>query len=333
MKSYLLIYIFRIMKKTLVFLTVLLIVGAFEPTIALLGAPTQTEQYGTCRRFTSDHESCLECVANFHQFEGKCYLDIHGCSEYVFGNICRRCEAGYILVNNECCDKHCMQRIFRNYQEESQETEESEEQRVNRLTVEGYETTVTSLTKTFITTSNYQFISTSNQILSGVIRYTIKIMVNKVVYKCVADFEMDAKKVNVLEFRPEAQSGTMNEVIISEQELLNNEQAKLALQFINAKYGLRIIGMSLERVSLLPSKYGMEFKFIYLSEEKSFLFQVVVTNKKYAYLTWMEERTDVEEIKNYVKESVSVVKIQKEPSFEIIKGYVSNSSHVSTNQI
>jgi len=45
----------------------------------------------------------------------------------------------------------------------------------------------------------------------------------------------------------------------------------------------------------------MEFKFIYLSEEKSFLFQVVVTNKKYSYLTWMEERTDVEEIRSYVK--------------------------------
>ena len=81
-----------------------------------------------------------------------------------------------------------MQRIFKNYQEEGMQTEETEEQRVNRLTIEGYETTVTSLTKTFITTSNYQFISTSNQILSGVVRYNIKIMINKVVYKCVADF-------------------------------------------------------------------------------------------------------------------------------------------------
>ena len=158
-------------------------------------------------------------------------------------------------------------------------------------------------------------------------------MINKVVYKCVADFEMDAKKVTVLEFRPETQSGKVSEIIITEQELLNNEQAKLALQFINAKYGLRIIGMSLERVSLLPSKYGMEFKFIYLSQERSFLFQVVVTNKKYSYLTWMEERTDVEEIRKYVKESVSVVKIQKERSFEIIKGYVSDTSHVNTTQI
>ena len=47
----------------------------------------------------------------------------------------------------------------------------------------------------------------------------------------------------------------------------------------------------------------------------------------------MEERTDVQEITNYVKESISVVKIQKEPSFEIIKGYVSDSSHVNTSQI
>ena len=45
--------------------------------------------------------------------------------EYVFGNICRTCENGFILVNNECCDKHCMARIFKNYEEESAANEES----------------------------------------------------------------------------------------------------------------------------------------------------------------------------------------------------------------
>ena len=205
------------MKKTLVFLTILAIVATFQPTPTLLRVTSQPEQYGTCLRFTSDHESCLECIENFHLFEGKCYLDIHGCSEYVFGNICRRCETGYILVNNECCDKHCMGRIFKNYQEEGMEAEESNEEKVKRLTIEGYETTVTSLTKTFITTSSYKFISTTNQILSDLIRYTIKIQIGSVRYLCVADYEMTTKKVSILEFRPQQQVIKVSEVVITEQ--------------------------------------------------------------------------------------------------------------------
>ena len=62
-------------------------------------------------------------------FEGQCYIDIHGCSQYVFGNICRKCEQGFILVNNECCDKHCMAKIFKNYQVANEQTEMTEEQK------------------------------------------------------------------------------------------------------------------------------------------------------------------------------------------------------------
>lgn len=321
-----------------------------QPTIQVLGQPdpqpsvqpvnralpiagSGNEGLGTCARFTSDQESCLECVANFHLFEGRCYVNIHGCVEYVLGNICRRCDAGFILVNNECCDKHCMARIFREYNVASVGVEETQEQKLKRLTVEGYESTVTLLTKTFITTANYQFLSTSNQILSGVIRYSIRIMVNKVVYKCIADFELEKKKVSVLEFRPEAQLAALRETVITEKELLNNELAKQAFQFVSTVYGLRIIGMSLERSSFTPYKYGMEFKFIYLSGEKSFFFQVVATSKKYVYLTWMEERTDVSVIKKFVEESIKTVKIEKEPSFQTIKEFISTTSQITNTQV
>ena len=177
--------------------------------------------------------------------------------------------------------------------------------------MEGYEIAVTSLTKTYITTTIYQFISTSNQLLSGVIRYTIKISINNIVYICIADFETDIKKVSVLEFRPENQVALLKQVVISQQEVLNNELAKLALQFINAKYGLRLIGMSLSMVSVMQFKFGMEFKFVYLGSDKSIFFRVAVTNKKYSYLTWMEERKDVKEIKAFVDQSLSVMNIQK----------------------
>lgn len=91
--------------------------------------------------------------------------------------------------------------------------------------------------------------------------------------------------------------------------------------------------MSLERVSLISEKYGMEFKFIFLGDEKAYFFQVVVTSKKYSYVTWLEERTDIESVKNYVEESLNVVTVQKEPSFQIIKEFVREIHNVESSQI
>jgi len=168
------------------------------------GPQSKEKNIGTCVKFTSDKESCLECVPHYHLFEGQCYIDIHGCSNYVFGNICRKCEAGFILVNNECCDKHCMSKIFKNYEQASEQSELTEDQKVERRITEGYEKTVESLTIFRYQFSKFVLVSTSNQVLQGYVRYFIKILANEKPYRCIADFETDTKKVFVLEFRPEA---------------------------------------------------------------------------------------------------------------------------------
>ena len=56
------------MKKTIIFLAILILIGAESPTLAVLGAPTTPEDSGTCAKYTSDRESCLECVDHFHLF-------------------------------------------------------------------------------------------------------------------------------------------------------------------------------------------------------------------------------------------------------------------------
>lgn len=91
-----------------------------------------------------------------------------------------------------------MARIFKNYEEESIVNQETESEKLQRLTIEGYEKTVSKMIKTVIVNANYQFLSTSNQILLEVIRYNIKVMINKVVYRAIADFGIVSGEITVI---------------------------------------------------------------------------------------------------------------------------------------
>jgi hypothetical protein len=66
----------------------------------------------TCKSPSEDSSFCKECRDFYHLYEGQCYINILGCENYVFGNICRKCQKGFILVNNECCDRVCMSKVY-----------------------------------------------------------------------------------------------------------------------------------------------------------------------------------------------------------------------------
>ena len=67
---------------------------------------------GECVQLNSDGWSCAQCRSNYHLFEGRCYIDILGCTNYYGGNICQQCDNGYMLVNNLCCDQICLAKIL-----------------------------------------------------------------------------------------------------------------------------------------------------------------------------------------------------------------------------
>lgn len=187
------------MKNTMILLALAaLILGSINAKF------TEEVEIGTCARFTSDRESCLQCIDHYHLFEGQCYRNIHGCNKYIFGSICQKCDVGFILVNNECCDKHCMAMIFKNYQDASLISTETEQEKLQRAIFEGYEKTVSTLVTTVITTSQYRFVSTSNQLLKDVIRYNIRVMINRSLYRVFADYHISSSEVTILEFRPES---------------------------------------------------------------------------------------------------------------------------------
>jgi len=67
---------------------------------------------GECLQRHSNGVTCLKCRDNYHLFEGHCFIDILGCTEYYEGNICKQCDNNYMLVNNLCCDANCLAKIF-----------------------------------------------------------------------------------------------------------------------------------------------------------------------------------------------------------------------------
>lgn len=229
-----------------------------------------------------------------------------------------------------------MAKIFKNYEVASEQSELSEEQKVERRITEGYEKTVESLT-----IFRYQFVkfvlqSTSNQVLQGYIRYTIKILANDKPYRCIADFESDTKKVFVLEFRLESEMSSIKESILSQQDVVSNDDARVALQYASGKFGLRTYGASLERVSVTVYKYGSEFKLIYVGADSAIIIHVVVAignKKQLPYSPWSEERKDVQAIKSFVQKSMTVVKMRNVPDMEAIKQKVGESNNIKTSEV
>lgn len=87
---------------------------------------------------------------------------------------------------------------------------------MQRVSVEGYERSISMVTKTIITTLDYQLISTNSQWLHGVLRYSIKILSNNVLYHCIVDYEFETQKVNIIQFSPESDMKFIREKTISE---------------------------------------------------------------------------------------------------------------------
>ena len=125
-------------------------------------------------------------------FEGSCYVDINGCIEYVFGNICKRCSSDYILNNNECCDKHCMAQIFKNYQHEIVSAQLTQIQEMETVIVAGYEKAATTISKMlFKSSAAFEIVSTRNQKLHNVIRYYLDVNANGKMFKAILDYRFE----------------------------------------------------------------------------------------------------------------------------------------------
>jgi hypothetical protein len=77
--------------------TLLLIVLAL---VLPIKAQSENTLPPSCLSMDSASKLCTTCRDHYHLWSGVCYIDILGCEDYLNGNICRKCQNGFILVNN-----------------------------------------------------------------------------------------------------------------------------------------------------------------------------------------------------------------------------------------
>lgn len=144
----------------------------------------------TCRKASADKSSCIECRDFYHMYEGRCYVNILGCETYVFGNICRKCAKGFILVNNECCDRACMRRIYNEEHHESQVSENKEEV-FRKAEVIGLERSITVIAKNSIKANeDYEILNTRTQQYKKVFRYFVDLEIEGKTYTAITDYNI-----------------------------------------------------------------------------------------------------------------------------------------------
>ena len=89
----------------------------------------------------------------------------------------------------------------------------------------------------------------------------------------------------------------------------------------------------MRRLSATTHKYGTEFRFIYIGDERAMIINVVVTNKLYSYTIWTEEREEVSQIEAIVDRSETVERLAKEEGFSLIERHIQDVFGLTDSQI
>lgn len=200
-----------------------------------------------------DNSSCLECRDHYHLYEGNCYINIMGCEEYVFGNICRKCASGYILVNNECCDRNCMSKVYLKLQN-SIENQHNQQEAIRKAEIEGYEKSVSLVARTSIKQGQtYEILTTKSQFFNSIYRYQVRINIEGKVHVALLDYNIETKQPTLVQLSLEGEI-SQPEVSLNEDNIHGNEIYEKGYKYIYMKFGLELY--ELEFLRLTAINYG-----------------------------------------------------------------------------
>lgn len=284
--------------------------------LALLPAFDAQVNQATCLTPASDALSCLECRSHYHLHEGICFVDILGCEEYVYGNICRKCSNGYILVNNECCDRVCMSKAYMQLQN-SIENQLDQEQAIKKAEMEGYEKSVSVLAKNSIKIGqNYEIVSTKSQYFTDIYRYQVKIDIQGKSYIGLLDYNVQTKQSTLVDLSLE-DTPIQPQISLNEENIHSNTIYENGYKYIYMKFGLELYELDFSRMTALHYDRSTELKFVFVGATKAVLITIVVTAGE-TYTLWKEEKTNVAEIKEYVTSIKQIEILSKEENFQAV---------------
>jgi hypothetical protein len=252
----------------------------------------------------------MQCRDHFHLHEGLCYVDIMGCEEYVHGNICRKCSNGYILVNNECCDKMCMSKIYLKLQNSIENQVDQEEAR-KKAEIEGYEKSVSVLAKNSIKIGqNYEIVSTKSQYFDNIYRYQVKIDIQNKLYIGILDYNVETKQSSLVDLSLETEP-IQPEINLNEENIHSNQIYERGYKYIYMKYGLELYELSFQRMTALHYGRTTELKFVFVGPAKASIISIIVGPEE-IYTLWKEEKTNVVEITQYIENLKQIETVSKE---------------------
>lgn len=267
----------------------------------------------SCLTMDSTTKLCTTCRDHYHLWSGVCYIDILGCEDYLNGNICRKCENGFILVNNQCCDKLCMNKAFLQLQN-SIKNQENKDEAKRKAEIEGYEKAASVVAKNSIKIGQtYDIISTKSQFFESIFRYQISIQIQSKKYIALVDYNIETKQASLVDLSPSGKP-IEPEITLNEENIHSNSIYERGYKFIYIKYGLDLYEMEFSRMTAIKYDRTTELKFVFIGGQKVVLISIIVAEED-TYTLWKEEKTNVDEIKQYISTLKQIEVISKEPSF------------------
>jgi hypothetical protein len=299
--------------------------------LAVLPGGRAQVNLATCLRFGADQSSCVECKDNYHLYGGVCYVDILGCGEYMSGNICRKCENGYILVNNECCDRACLNKVYLKLQN-SIENQQNQEEARRKAEIEGYEKAVSVLAKNSIKAGqNYEIVSSRSQYFSNIYRYQVKIDIQGKQYVGVLDYDVQTKQATLADLSLESEP-VQPEITLNEENIHTNQIYEKGYKYIYMKYGLELYELVFSRMTALVYDRTTELKFVFVGGEKAVIIAIIVGPED-TYTLWKEQKDNAEEIKLHVENLRQIDTLSKEPNFQAVLAEAIASKAFSKNDV
>lgn len=258
-------------------------------------------------------------------------MDILGCEAYDSGNICKSCVNGYILHNNECCDQTCLNKIYLKLQN-SIENQENQAEARKKAEIEGYEKAVSVLAKNSIKVGqNYDIISTKSQYFNNIYRYHVNIDIQGKIYTGTLDYNIETKQASLVDLSLENEP-VQPELNLNEENIHSNQIYENGYKYIYMKYGLELYELSFSRMTALHYDRTTELKFVFVGGEKASIISIVVGPEE-VYTLWKEEKSNGEEIKEYIESLKHIETLSKEPNFQAVLAEVITANGFNKNDV
>ncbi len=177
----------------------------------------------------------------------------------------------------------------------------------------------------------YDIISTKSQFFEGIFRYQISIQIQSKRYIALVDYNIETKQANLVDLSPSGKP-VEPEITLNEENIHSNSIYERGYKFIYIKYGLDLYEMEFSRMTAIKYDRTTELKFVFIGGQKVVLISIVVAEED-TYTLWKEEKTNVDEIKEYISTLKQIEVVSRDPSFIAVYNEVLTQRQLTASDV